>query len=69
MDASTEVCPVNIGPKERHKRLVFGVVFLAVGIATAATLVVVDVPRPWRLAVFLPFSMGAVGVFQAREKT
>ena len=59
----------NIGPGERRKRLLMGVTMLAVGASLALTLILIGAPRQWRLTLFLPFWMGALGFFQAREKT
>lgn len=69
-DAGTQTaCIANIGRKERRKRMTFGVIGLAAGVIAAAALVATDVARAWRLALFVPFWMGGLGVFQAREKT
>jgi hypothetical protein len=68
MDAPS-VCIPNIGPRERKLRIRFGAVFLAIGVLLAAVLVAFSVGRPWRLVVFAPLWIGAVGIFQAREKT
>ena len=66
---SVPVCIANIGPRERRKRLAFGVVLLVVGAGLAALLVGMETRRFWRLALFLPFWAGAIGVLQTREKT
>lgn len=68
MTAGAE-CVANIGPAGRRQRMIVGIVGLAIGVAAAVALVVLDVPRPWRLALLLPFLAGAIGVFQARAKT
>jgi hypothetical protein len=60
---------INIGPRERRKRLMFGSAALAVGAAIALLLIFIDAPLGWRAPLFLPFFFGALGVFQAREKT
>ncbi len=60
---------VNIGPRERRKRLIMGVVTLGVSGAIALTLILADVGRWWRIGLFFPFWLGALGVFQARENT
>lgn len=60
---------MNIGPKESRKRLIMGVVMLAVGIGVAIALIFTDLNRWWRIGLFLPFWMGALGLFQAKEKT
>jgi hypothetical protein len=46
-----------------------GVAFLAAGGGVAALLIASGQPRAWRLVAFAPFWLGALGVFQAREKT
>lgn len=66
---SATVCIANIGPRERRKRMRFGVALLTVGAALAVFLWVLGAHRPWRLALFLPLWAGAIGIFQAREKT
>lgn len=42
---------------------------LAVGAGIALALILAGVDRWWRIGLFLPFWIGALGVFQAREKT
>lgn len=59
----------NIGTGERRKRLVFGIVAFSVGAVIAVLLVVARAPLVWRLPLFLVFYFGALGVFQARDKT
>lgn len=60
---------INIGPRERRKRRLLGVVAFTVGVATAFVLVVYDAPRWWRLIIFFPVWIGGLGLIQAREKT
>jgi len=60
---------VNIGPREQRKRLVMGVVMLALGAGSAVALVAAGAPVSWRLGLFLPFWVAGLGVFQARAKT
>ena len=62
-------CIPNIGPRERRKRFVLGVVLLAIGTVAAVSLIATSVHAAWRLGLFLLFWAGAVGIFQAREKT
>jgi hypothetical protein len=64
-----QVCIANIGPRERRRRLIPGIVMLALGTGIAAVLVISHVPSLWRLPLFLLFYGGASGVFQWREKT
>ncbi len=59
----------NIGTGERRKRLVFGIVAFGAGMVIAVLLVVAGAPLVWRLPLFLVFYAGALGVFQARDKT
>ncbi|MDQ5838085.1 MAG: hypothetical protein M3379_15015 [Acidobacteriota bacterium] len=60
---------VNIGPRERRKRRVLGIVALTVGVSVAFVLVVAGAPRLFRLVVFFPIWMAGLGLLQAREKT
>ena len=59
----------NIGPRERARRLRLGGVAFGVGVVLAAVLVGVGAPREWRVTLFAPFLVAALGVFQARDKT
>jgi hypothetical protein len=54
---------VNIGPRERGKRRVLGVVSLTVGVAVAFA------PRFARLVVFFPVWLAGLGLLQSREQT
>ncbi len=60
---------VNIGPRERRKRRLMGVVALMVGVGLAFVLVVFGAPRWSRLLIFFPVWMAGLGLLQAREKT
>ena len=60
---------MNIGPKESRKRFIMGVTMLAVGFAVALALILTDLNHWWRIGLFVPFWMGALGLFQAKEKT
>jgi hypothetical protein len=59
----------NIGPRERRKRLIFGVALFGVSGVIAAVLLGDGIWRGWRALLFLPLFGGALGVFQARERT
>jgi hypothetical protein len=59
----------NIGPKGIRRRRTFGLVTALLGVALLALLSAWGASRPWRLAVFPFFWMGALGWLQAREKT
>jgi len=63
------VCVANIGPRERRKRLMFGVTSLVVSVAGAAALVLSGTAVAWRAALFLPFMSAGLGFFQWREQT
>ncbi len=60
---------INIGPRERIKRRVLGIVSLMVGAGLAFALVAYHAPVFVRLLVFFPLWMAGLGLFQAREKT
>jgi len=60
---------VNIGPRERRRRLAFGVVFAVVGLAGTAALLSHGAPRPYRALLFLPFWGSTIGFFQYLDKT
>jgi len=59
----------NIGPEGQRRRLYGGLIALALGIAGLAVLLLTNTSRWWRLALFPAFWQGALGVFQAMEKT
>jgi hypothetical protein len=63
------VCIQNIGQAERRKRLTFGLFMLVAGLAIGTLLIAARAGALWRLILFLPFAGGAIGFFQAREKT
>ena len=64
-----EVCIANISPKERQKRMRFGVIQFMVSLVVLAALVMFDVNPLWRLTLYLMFSAAAAGYFQAKDKT
>jgi hypothetical protein len=64
---ATEVA--NIGPRERRKRRVLGIVSLTVAVAAGFVLVSFGAPRWSRLVLFFPLWMAGLGLLQAREKT
>jgi MFS family permease len=59
----------NIGTGGRRKRLMFGMMTLAMGAVIAALLVAIGAPRIWRLPLLVVFYVAALGIFQARDKT
>ncbi|HTY07169.1 MAG TPA: hypothetical protein VMC86_11660 [Gemmatimonadales bacterium] len=60
---------VNIGPRERRRRLAFGLVFGLAGLAGTAALLSHGAPRPYRALLFVPFWVSAIGCFQYLDKT
>jgi hypothetical protein len=64
-----ESCIANIGPRERQKRLVFGVAALFLSVVISAIFVIEGVRLIWRLMLFVPLFAGALGFFQARDRT
>jgi hypothetical protein len=67
MDASA--CIANIGPRERRKRLVFGIVTLAASVVISFLFVFYGVRPVFRLPLFIPLFVGALGFFQYRART
>ena len=61
--------PANLGPRERRKRLLLGIVSLGIAAAVAFAAVAFEWPRATRLVVFMPLWMAALGLTQAREST
>jgi hypothetical protein len=67
MEAS--VCIANIGPGERRKRLMFGIAMLAASVVISFLFVFYGVRPVFRLTLFIPLFAGALGFFQARDRT
>ena len=65
----TTICIANIGPQQQRLRLRFGLMMFAIGIVIAVVILVAKVDPGWRIGLFAPFYLGAVGVFQAHDKT
>lgn len=59
----------NIGASGQRRRYLIGGVALLIGVLLAAALVLGDAPQGARFLVFLPFAVGALGIFQARGQT
>jgi hypothetical protein len=64
-----ESCMANIGPREQRKRLIFGVTALFLSVVISAIFVIEGVRPIWRLVLFVPLFAGALGFFQARDRT
>ncbi|HWB81968.1 MAG TPA: hypothetical protein VG755_43700 [Nannocystaceae bacterium] len=62
-------CVPNIGPQGVRRRMRFGIVVLAICVVAAVAMIGLGVTRAWRLALFLPLAIGAIGIFQARAQT
>jgi hypothetical protein len=60
---------INIGPRERRKRRLLGVVALTVGVSLAFVLVIFQAPRWSRAVIFFPIWIAGLGLMQARERT
>jgi hypothetical protein len=60
---------INIGPRERRKRRLLGVVALTVGVGLAFVLVIFQSPRWSRAVIFFPIWIAGLGLIQSREKT
>jgi hypothetical protein len=65
----SNTCIPNIGPRERRRRFVVGVVMFAIALVLTIGLMAAGAPRPWRLFVLFPAWVGSIGVCQAKEKT
>ena len=59
----------NIGPRGQAHRFRFGLIGLAAAVVLGMALLMLGVPRGWRAVAFVPLWIGALGVFQARDKT
>ena len=60
---------INIGPRERRKRRLMGVVALTVGVGIAFVLVIMQAPRWSRAVIFFPIWIAGLGLLQSREQT
>ena len=59
----------NIGLVGVRTRALVGTVMGIIGIVIGVGFLQVDVTRAWRLLLFIPFWLAALGLFQALEKT
>jgi hypothetical protein len=59
----------NIGPRGRRQRLTLGVVSLGVAVLLGTVLLAFGAAPGWRFALFVPLWIGALGIFQALDKT
>ena len=59
----------NIDAPGRRRRLVGGIVWLVIAVAATATLVALRARNGWYALLVVPFTLAALGWFQARERT
>ena len=59
----------NIDARGRRRRLLGGVVWLVVATAATVTLVGLRARDGWYSLLVVPFTLAALGWFQARERT
>jgi len=59
----------NIGSRGQEQRRRLGYIALAISAVLAVILVASGLPAVWRLVVFLPLWISALGFFQAKDKT
>jgi hypothetical protein len=64
-----EVCIANISPRERRKRLMFGVQQFILTLVILVVLILLHVNPLWRLTLLFMFWASTTGYFQARDKT
>jgi uncharacterized membrane protein len=62
-------CVPNIGPRQRRRRLVFGLISLIIAAVLAAVLADAEASIVVRALVALPLYASALGLLQHREKT
>ena len=63
-----ELSELNIGPAERRKRFVMGVVMLALSGVLILVFMMNHFSHSWRFILFLPIFFGMLGLIQDREK-
>jgi hypothetical protein len=64
-----QACIPNIGARERGRRLAVGLAMTAVSVVAAVWLLASGAPRGWRLLVFVPLFIAAIGLLQVRANT
>ena len=62
-------CIPNIGPRERRRRLIGGVVMLVLSVACMAMLLTRGAGRGWRAAAFVPLLLTLIAFLQVQQKT
>lgn len=66
---SLDACIPNISLVERRKRLLIGLIGLAVSLAVLGVMLATGLDRWWRLPLFFLFMGATSGFFQWRDKT
>jgi len=59
----------NVDARGQRRRLIGGVVWLAVATAATAALGLLRARGAWYAVLAVPFTLAALGYFQARERT
>jgi hypothetical protein len=59
----------NIGPKESFRRMIFGIFMLILTIGILLIMMAADITVWWRLPLFIPYTMAALGIVQSRQRT
>jgi hypothetical protein len=65
----TSTCIPNIGPHERRRRMISGVVMLLIAIVLMGALLKLGAGRAWRLSAFVPLLLTGVSFLQVQQKT
>jgi hypothetical protein len=60
---------INIGPRQRARRVRLGAGLLAMAILLGAVLLFEHAARPWRLLVFVPLLLGSIALLQVPVRT
>ena len=61
--------PGNLGPGQRRRRLINGIVLGAVTVAAAIAIVLLDLNPVWRLVLLVPAFVAAFALSQAQANT
>src|SRR5688572_12230156 len=69
MSDSDSVCAMNIGPRERQKRLIAGIVFCLLTIGLGYFLISSGVQRVYRLMLFPAIFISSLCLLQVKHKT
>ena len=59
----------NIDARGRRRRLVAGVVWLGIALVATVVLLVLRARQGWYALLVVPFTLAALGYFQAHERT